>query len=425
MAQSGWTLVYDNPDVLPRVPALSCSDGMNCTAVGSSYSVDFYPSIVRTTDGGFSWSRQEHGLPFIEYTANGGNGLTVQLYDVDMVDSATAFVVGAQGAMLRTTDAGATWLRSDSITSQPLTWVSFADRMTGIAASNVKTHNVIYVTRDGGVNWSAETNGLQGFDKLIAITPWKLLAMTVDNQAHYLYSTNGGTIWSSSRFPIQSSLQRSWHPYFSFVDTLHGFAAGVIANGAGTQDAVFSTRNGGADWTLVYAQPQIGGGMIAIRFTDTLNGEAVTKTGTIYRTIDGGKSWERTVLAPSDILGAQTFTAVSFAGPKIIAITGGGKLLTYGTEVAAVPMEHRISPSLSIYPNPASTSVTLEVPERMRGAGELTVTFFDQLGGEARRVGALAGDGRISLSVGDLPRGVYRARIAGAGDIVWGGFVLR
>jgi photosystem II stability/assembly factor-like uncharacterized protein len=76
-------------------------------------------TILRTDDGGVTWTRQS-------------SGTTGPLVAVSFPDQNTGAAVGAGGTILRTDDAGATWSPQSSGTTQPLAAVSFIDANTGI-----------------------------------------------------------------------------------------------------------------------------------------------------------------------------------------------------------------------------------------------------------------------------------------------------
>jgi len=110
-AQSGW--YWQNP--LPQghpLRAVAVLDGKTVIAVGG------FGTILRTTDGGASWTLQS-------------SGTTNTLLGVSFTDADTGTAVGAGGTILRTTDGGASWTLQSSGTLNHLRGVSFADANTG------------------------------------------------------------------------------------------------------------------------------------------------------------------------------------------------------------------------------------------------------------------------------------------------------
>src|SRR5260370_26256260 len=86
-----------------------------------------------TTDSGWFW---QNPLP----QGNFLNGVAV-------TDPNTAVAVGAMGTIIRTTDGGATWTVQSSGTTQHLFGVSFTDANTGTVVGD---NGTILRTTDGG-----------------------------------------------------------------------------------------------------------------------------------------------------------------------------------------------------------------------------------------------------------------------------------
>jgi len=89
VAQEGW--FWQNP--LPQGNSLfgvSFTDANTGTAVGT------YGTILRTTNGGDTWTRQT-------------SGTTEWLFGISFTDANTGTAVGAVGIILHTTNGGATW----------------------------------------------------------------------------------------------------------------------------------------------------------------------------------------------------------------------------------------------------------------------------------------------------------------------------
>lgn len=148
--------------------------------------VGYHGTIVRTTDGGNSWTIQSSGTTenlwavsftdtsngtavgeggTILRTTNGGDnwvsqasGTTEQLRGVSFVDASSGTAVGGAGTILRTTDGGNTWIPQPSGTSDTLFGVFFIDANTGTAVGGTLGQSVILRTTDGGQNWVSQPN---------------------------------------------------------------------------------------------------------------------------------------------------------------------------------------------------------------------------------------------------------------------------
>jgi photosystem II stability/assembly factor-like uncharacterized protein len=97
--------------------------------------------VIKTTDGGRSWTQLKHGLT------------TDLLRAVTLLDANTAVVVGARGVILHTRDGGATWTRRKSGTPLELRGVAFAEASRGLIVGEAGT---MLSTNDGGLTWRRE-----------------------------------------------------------------------------------------------------------------------------------------------------------------------------------------------------------------------------------------------------------------------------
>ncbi|TXG40113.1 YCF48-related protein [Seonamhaeicola maritimus] len=115
-------------------------DEWNAIAVGySSASVGF---IIKTTDGGGSWSS-------IETNIAGG------LYSVSFVDAQNGLAVGSGGRIYKTSDGGNSWSLKYTGTNT-LNGVHFYDNEKAITVGNAGD---IFVSQDGGANWEFQDSG--------------------------------------------------------------------------------------------------------------------------------------------------------------------------------------------------------------------------------------------------------------------------
>ena len=111
------------------------------TDANTGWAVGEVGTILKTSDGGTTWSPQTSGTP---------NGLT----SVYFTDANTGWAV-ARGTILKTTDGGTTWSPQTSGTTSLLFSVYFTDANTGWIAGS----GTILKTINGGTAWSSQTSG--------------------------------------------------------------------------------------------------------------------------------------------------------------------------------------------------------------------------------------------------------------------------
>jgi len=128
-------------------------------AVGNSVFGLTDQTIVRSTDGGRTWTLQFSG--------------EVGLFALSFVDENTGTVVGESGIILSTTDGGNTWTPQVSGTTVSLNAVCFVDANGWIVVGDAGT---ILRTTDGGATWTAQdsgtTNSLYAVSCVDANTAW-------------------------------------------------------------------------------------------------------------------------------------------------------------------------------------------------------------------------------------------------------------
>ena len=262
------------------------------------------------------------------------------LKSICSIDSATAFIVGNGGKIIKTSDEGKTWRNLMSGTEKSLESVCFTDSKTGYAAGN---NGTIIKTIDGGNSWRRLTSGTEADLKCVyfinAFTgfacgtngtlittvngglTWSKIYIDSDKWLKDIYfqnattgyivgwnglmmkTTNGGASWLKLETGVENILE-SVH----FINATTGFAVGW----GGT---IITTADGGSSWDRVELSNEKD--LIKICFVDNDNAYCVGMEGTVLKSSDGGKDWdEMYVNAPAD------FFAVSKLGEAAVLIAG-------------------------------------------------------------------------------------------------------
>ena len=291
--------IWQNP--LPQGNSLlgvSFIDANNGTAVG------YEGTILRTTDGGNTWTSQS-------------SGTTSYLSAVSFADLNTGTVVGQYGTILRTTNGGTTWISQSTGSTQILRGVSFIDEFNG---TSVGESGTILRTTDGGTVWSLQSSGtsntLQGVSFVDAN-----IGTVVGESGTILRTIDGGSTWTS-----QPSGTTEWLNSVSFTDANNGTAVGL-------RGIIRRTTDGGNTWTsqtVVTLRAQ-SSNLYGVSFTDIDNGTAVGSGvtgdlgGKIFRTTDGGTTWIQESSGTWNELYAVSFTDANNG----TVVGQGGKILRY------------------------------------------------------------------------------------------------
>lgn len=181
--------------------------------------------VVRSEDGGQSWSRQE--------THTGANLQGIAAWDAD-----TAVAVGNDGVVIVTRDAGRTWTPSE-IPSTGNPNKLFRVRIADGAVWVVGEFGALLRSTDRGETWSRmlpEKDRAWNDVAFVGNAGW-----LVGEFGALMKTVDGGTSWEAVETPNEVSLMS-----VAFRDAEHGVAVGL----AGT---LLTTADGGATWQQVPA----------------------------------------------------------------------------------------------------------------------------------------------------------------------------
>jgi photosystem II stability/assembly factor-like uncharacterized protein len=134
-----WAVQFKDQDFILK--AVSFCDERNGWAAGE------YGFVYHTTDGGTTWKHQAGEFGFSDETGEvvGGN----YLFDIVAVNPNTAWVVGIDGYVAKTNDAGKTWRKQmTGVPKNHLFGVSVGEKGVLIAGDGL-----LLRTADGGATW--------------------------------------------------------------------------------------------------------------------------------------------------------------------------------------------------------------------------------------------------------------------------------
>lgn len=251
--------------------------------------------IKKTTNAGLDWNAQNSGTQLI-------------LKSVQFVDSNTGWICGEGGLILKTTDGGLNWFEQKSGTIEYLTNIHFCDANTGYI---VGFSGTILKTTDSGSSWTSQTSGttnnLLSVDFIDDFVGYAVGGgYRISNSAIILKTTDGGLNWLEKPLP---NGYKSWSSLntVEFVDAYKGWIG--VGYGDMYRGKIYKTTDGGETWTQQYVGTEekivtdhkdnyildIGDGIRSIFFKDANNGYAVSGTigfaRSIIITTDGGSTW--------------------------------------------------------------------------------------------------------------------------------------
>lgn len=282
-----------------------------------------YTALVRTEDGGATWTQVHPPLTPARSFTSGGPFIPLQFFDAQ--NGSAAGTVLDMGAVLKTADGGRTWTQIASLRDERVLALRWSDPQHGWALTerwvNDRTERSLVRTADGGATWSrvaAAGNAEEVYGAISFVDA--LTGFVGTNRGRLLATRDGGQTFAAV------AAEESRRGDYQFVDAQHGWAvragqieatadggrswapvslgfrvwqyhllsggnAWVVAADCQTGEckpALFSTANGGQTWTrydLGAIRPT------AAAAADTTHVWLEDEAGHLYATADGGRSW--------------------------------------------------------------------------------------------------------------------------------------
>jgi photosystem II stability/assembly factor-like uncharacterized protein len=375
-----------------------------------------YNNMLRTIDGGHTWSRlndrfiriaffnpsngwliQEYLNKNLLHSADGGftwneveTGHRGTFHQMDFISDQVGFALTDDPELLKTTDAGSTWeILNIPFDSTYFSDLLFLDENTGFICA---WPNTLLKTLNGGTDWeiySFDTlNHINSADFINAEEGW-----VVGSQGFAAHTRDGGNSWEISTFPSYGLID------VDFVNNLTGYILSYYG--------IYKTNNGGVSWEEVLLDLMYPEDII---FHDTLNGW-ITDENRVYRTYDGGESWIETLFADShsfehqitDIFALDTLNAwVCTMDGRVFSLSG----LQSTDEIKEPEL-------ISIYPNPVSDKLTIEINNEIKDNMTIRIFSIDGKLMLSRQYSGLNQD-RLILDLSNFSSGLYLLNCQGS-----------
>ena len=325
-------------------------------------------------------------------TSDGSNwvprtsGVTADLSDVKYLDSNTIIAVG-WGIVIKSTDSGLSW--SPIYPGGAYNLLSVYVNGTDLYATG--QNGVIIKSIDEGDSWTSVSPGTGAhIFKLCFASP--TVGFAVGNDGYIHKTTNGGASWDYDDTPSDFQLRSVY-----FTDADNGYIVGrsLVAN----VSIFMRTANGGATWSSEFVY---GANYIDIEFLSNeigfIIGQNEGNVGAIFRTIDGGVSWnflETTSRSLTDI----TFSNLN-AGVGYICGFNGSIYKSTNIVLDVEILEN--DDVLSIYPNPTFDKVTILLHPSIKSKYHLLIQVYSISGKKL-----ISTENTDFIDFSEMPAGVY------------------
>jgi photosystem II stability/assembly factor-like uncharacterized protein len=244
------------------------------------------------------------------------------------LSGATGYAAGDFGTLLKTTDGGSSWSGLSMGTFQGLSVVQALDADTVVAGGGCVARRSV----DGGASFTAirfssvETGCKVGLRDLSFVSRDAGYLLLADGSV--FATTDGGTQFSPrTAVPETRAAGGSAEPgAIAFLDARSGYAS--------SGGRLFQTLDGGTSWRLVASD---GRAIHAIWFADAAHGFAIGNSGLVLRSDDGGTTWTPKDLGVAAnytsirCSGTRLCLLTTAAGTQLVRTTNAGD--TAGTVV--------------------------------------------------------------------------------------------
>lgn len=402
-----------------------------------------FPEIHTSMDGGKNWSNACTSL------------LGKEIYAVRFIDQQKGWIAGEMG-LYRTDDQGGQWdcLIADSllqcifVLDQNKIWASgigngensqfiiksenggenwiellssdsmiywqlhFTDELTGWALGRnyYNLYSSLLKTEDGGNTWHTSIslyNYYEIFLDLFVLNSqniWVTGHQGFENTGLLYYSSDVGQSWSID------TLQDVIPSHVFFADSLIGWLTSHWGH-------IYKTSDGGQTWNEVVIPGMLLSNPVPC-FINALNGWIIANDGKILRTADGGETWHHEYSGTSHDLYDITFAENTngwIVGNKVVLRRTEPVL----TEVTSYPAPSGANQMLICYPNPLSDHTIVqydtEQPETL-----VEIRIFGINGRELlsrKKHEATPGKHTIRLETGTFAPGVYFCAVGKGSEI--------
>ncbi len=429
---TNWYPLTTEPGFYPG--AIATSQEKLVLSGGYGYLVENACDVLVSDDMGATWQ------------TNNNQVVGSEIRVVEAIDSLHVWFMhnSADKHLFRTENGGETWEQVMTTPGYYFRDLSFItpDQGWAILHHFATNSNKMVMTDDGGDTWDTLANIVGGINvyglQFRSETHGWLLA-----HGEGIYRTqDGGSAWELclSQGPYIGKAyfideQRGWAPalgsdlvssiLFSTTDggttwvpdTVGNYGLGAVyfldeERGWFTRDnKILRTTNGGASW-IETTVPGVFG-LSRVTFIDSLTGWAyentLEETSNVFISTDGGITWEKDHAASEN----GYFYDMDFDGSGNGWLVGSnGKILKRGmgdllTTQQEPPREDIIKKGLSVFPNPFSTGITLDLPAGMTGSA--SISLFDLQGRKVlgKQIPAGAPGRTITVDAAALENGLF------------------
>ncbi|MEO5643457.1 MAG: YCF48-related protein, partial [Bacteroidia bacterium] len=274
--------------------------------------------VYVTDDGGITWKRF-------------GGEVGSDMNKIQWASSAIAYAVGDYGTVIKTIDGGNTWSMLNVWGTSSWTGTDIVNNLNDLYFTSttsglmVGDNCLLLKTTNGGTSFTAvnmvTSNGLQTGDNITSVTydgsaHYITVNRTSDNTSFISKSTDGGSTWTAQT-SVQTMAELRKVQYYG-TDSAYA---------AGADGTLLHTVNDGVKWNVVATSTA--DKFLDIYFRNADEGIAIIENtsgqGELWKTFDAGNTWAMLGTAGDEYNALYPYEDNS-AGAKVVAVGSYGKV---------------------------------------------------------------------------------------------------
>ncbi len=354
-------------------------------------------TLVTSTDAGLDFTQSNIGT-------------NENIMGLSFADQNTGWAACTFGVIYKTTDGGATWVLQNTPTQYDLSSIKFINASNGAACGK---HGTVLFTTNGGTNWIFTTTGI--INNLLAIDIKNNIIMVSGNDGAVIKSTNFGLSWIPINYNITTKpdigglcltdtatlyscgiggfIRKSTNGGASFtyeespllmdLNGMYFFNSTTGWAFSSTLNIVLKTYNSGLNWTAPTNVVQTlswdlkiplnfytSSGNVFFQSTWNKKEIFVTKSNTVFRSLDIGNTWSQISTIPYGLVSNSFYISSSDTNTFLVAIDSSdentGKVMrstNYGQTWTSTFSGERSSDGIPLAQDPNNPQVMYYGPD--------------------------------------------------------------